>query len=51
MKTDPLIQQLVDSYGSWVKTAADNRAGGTARPTKALYPYETFVLRRSASTA
>jgi len=39
MKTDPKIQQLVDSYGSWMQGECENRAGGTARFTKELYPY------------
>lgn len=39
MKTDAKIQQLVDSYGSWVQGDCENKAGGTARFTKKLYPY------------
>ncbi len=39
MKTDPKIQQLVDSYGNWVQGECENKAGGTARFTNALYPY------------
>ncbi len=39
MKTDAKIQQLVDSYGNWMQGECENRAGGTARFTKELYPY------------
>ena len=42
MKTDAFVQKLVDSYGGWVAEDAENRAGGTARMTKALYPYESM---------
>jgi 2-enoate reductase len=42
MKTDAFVQNLVDSYGSWVTEDAENRAGGTARMTKALWPYDTM---------
>ncbi len=41
MKTDVKIQQLVDSYGNWMQAECENRAGGTARFTKKLYPYNT----------
>lgn len=41
MKQDKLIQQLVDSYGNWfLKENYENRAGGTGRMTRELYPYE-----------
>ena len=39
LKKDVLIQQLVNSYGNWVRTDCENRAGGTGRMTKELYPY------------
>ncbi len=42
MKTDPLVQRLVDSYGSWVCDKQENRAGGTGRMTKELYPYDAM---------
>ena len=42
MKTDPLVQRLVDSYGSWVQSSCENRAGGTARFTSELYPYTSL---------
>lgn len=40
MKTDAKIQALVDSYGRWVTYGLENRAGGTGRMTKTLYPYD-----------
>lgn len=40
MKTDALVQQLIDSYGNWFETNPENRAGGAARMTQELYPYE-----------
>ncbi len=41
MKKDDFVQRLVDGYGSWVCSADnDNRAGGSARMTNALYPYD-----------
>lgn len=42
MKTDALVQSLVDSYGSWVTGENENRAGGTGRMTKELYPYDAM---------
>ena len=41
LKKDAFVQQLIDSYGNWV-CAEDNRncAGGSARMTSDLYPYE-----------
>lgn len=42
MKTDPIVQSLVDSYGSWVTGDCENRAGGTGRMTKDLYPYDSI---------
>lgn len=42
LKKDVLIQQLVDSYGNWVRTDCENHAGGTARMTKDLYPYTSL---------
>lgn len=42
MKTDAKVQELVDSYGSWVKSNADNCAGSTGRMTKELYPYDAM---------
>src|SRR5690554_4485991 len=42
MKTDVMIQELVDSYGSWVRDEADNKAGNTGRMTKNLYPYDSM---------
>ncbi|MBR5968257.1 MAG: FAD-dependent oxidoreductase [Lachnospiraceae bacterium] len=40
MKTDELVQKLVDSYGNWVRTDCENHEGGTARMTRELYPYD-----------
>ena len=34
------MQQLIDSYGNWFETNAENRAGGAARMTQELYPYD-----------
>ncbi|MEG1523782.1 MAG: FAD-dependent oxidoreductase [Clostridia bacterium] len=42
MKTDVKVQQLVDSYGNWVQGECENKAGGTARLTKNLFPYESI---------
>ena len=42
MKTDAAVQQLVDSYGSWVQQENENTAGGTGRMTNALYPYDAM---------
>jgi 2-enoate reductase len=42
MKTDKAIQRLVDSYGSWCLDECENRAGGTGRFTKGLYPYDAL---------
>jgi 2-enoate reductase len=42
MRTDPLVQKLVDSYGSWCQDACENRAGGTGRMTNELYPYTSL---------
>ena len=40
MKTDALVQQLIDSYGNWFETNSENKAGGAARMTQELYPYD-----------
>ncbi len=42
MKTDAMIQELVDGYGNWVTDEKENRAGGTGRMTKTLYPYDSM---------
>ena len=42
LKKDILVQQLVNSFGNWVRTDCENREGGTARMTKALYPYTSL---------
>lgn len=42
LKKDILVQQLVNSFGNWVRTDCENRAGGTARMTRDLYPYTSL---------
>lgn len=42
MKTDPEVQKLIDGYGNWMQGECDNKAGGTARMTKDLYPYNAI---------
>lgn len=42
MKKDKKIQELVDSYGKWVQGDCENKAGGSARMTKDMYPYDTL---------
>ena len=42
MKTDPIVQSLVDGYGSWVTGECENKAGGIGRMTKNLYPYDAM---------
>ncbi len=39
LKTDKLVQSLVDSYGSWVQ---DEKPCGAARMTRKLYPYDAM---------
>ena len=41
MKTDALVQQLVDSYGNWVADK-DKCAAAIGRMTKDLYPYHAL---------
>ncbi len=41
MKTDALVQQLVDSYGNWVADE-DKCAAAIGRMTKDLYPYHAL---------
>jgi 2-enoate reductase len=42
VKTDAFVQNLIDGYGSWVKNDVRNAAGGMARMTKELYPYDAM---------
>ena len=42
MKTDALVQNLCDHYGDWCLGDHDNKAGGSARFTKDLYPYTSL---------
>ena len=44
MKRDVLVQRLVNSYGNWARSGKENCPGGTARLTKAYYPYSTLFL-------
>lgn len=39
LKTDAVIQTLVDGYGDWFKNGCKNEAGNAARMTNNLYPY------------
>lgn len=40
MKRDQLIQNLVDSYGNWMREESIKPCKGAARMTKELYPYD-----------
>lgn len=40
MKIDSKVQKLVDGYGKWMQNECENKAGGTGRMTKELYPYD-----------
>ena len=42
MKTDALVERLVNSYGNWVQKDCENTEGGTGRYTKELWPYDTM---------
>jgi 2-enoate reductase len=42
MKTDPIVQELVDSYGNWMQKDCKRPCGGAARMTKELYPYNSL---------
>jgi len=44
MGKDALVQDLVDRYDSWPENREEleNRAGGTGRMTKELYPFDTL---------
>lgn len=42
MKIDAEVQRLVDGYGAWCRGECENRAGGTARMTRELYPYTSI---------
>lgn len=42
MKTDRVIQQLVDSYGNWMLEGTEKPCKGAAAMTKALYPYDAM---------
>lgn len=42
VRNDVLVQQLVDSFGNWIRTDCENREGGTGRLTKDLYPYDSL---------
>lgn len=40
MRIDSKVQKLVDGYGKWMQSECENKAGGTGRMTKELYPYD-----------
>jgi len=42
LKTDALVERLVNSYGSWVQKDCENTEGGTGRYTRELWPYDTM---------
>ncbi|MDR1059225.1 MAG: NAD(P)/FAD-dependent oxidoreductase [Treponema sp.] len=42
MKTDVIVQELVDSYGNWMLEGSRRPCGGAARMTKNLYPYNSI---------
>ena len=42
MKTDALVERLVNSYGNWVQKDCENTEGGTGRYTRELWPYDTM---------
>ncbi len=43
MKTDQIVQELIDSYGDWMVKNPDNTGkGGCAKMTQNLYPYTSL---------
>jgi len=42
LKTDALVQELSDSFGSWFLPDCRNPAGGAAKMTQNLYPYDSI---------
>lgn len=42
LKKDKEIEKLINSYGNWVQEDCENKAGGTARMTKDMYPYNSL---------
>jgi 2-enoate reductase len=42
MKTDVIVQELVDSYGNWMLKESKRPCGGAARMTGELYPYNSI---------
>ncbi|MEG1632666.1 MAG: FAD-dependent oxidoreductase [Oscillospiraceae bacterium] len=50
MKTDALIQNLVDHYGDWCMDEYENHRGGTARFTQTLYPYTNLFAPIQCNT-
>ncbi|MFP3090337.1 NAD(P)/FAD-dependent oxidoreductase [Treponema sp. TIM-1] len=42
MKTDPIVQELVDSYGNWMQKESKRPCGGAAGMTRELYPYNSI---------
>lgn len=43
MKTDQIVQELIDSYGDWmIKNPGNTGKGGCAKMTQNLYPYTSL---------
>lgn len=42
LKKDKEIEKLINSYGNWVQGDCENKAGGTARMTKDMHPYDSL---------
>jgi 2-enoate reductase len=42
LKTDTLVQELTDSFGDWFLPGCKNPAGGAAKMTQNLYPYDSI---------
>ena len=41
-KPEPMIQEMVDSYGNWFQGGCENARGNAARMTRELYPYTSI---------
>jgi 2-enoate reductase len=42
MKTDGIVQELIDSYGTWMQKDCGRPCDGAARMTRKLYPYNSI---------
>ncbi len=42
IRKEPVVQELVDSYGNWFQDGVKNQCGNAARMTKELYPYTSI---------